>query len=66
MGMWYVCSSDDWAAFQMYIDAVLTLPVVAENLQDHPFSQFSEEEVDFYLVHDFIWNQNMFLINIAL
>jgi hypothetical protein len=47
MGMWHVCSSDDWAAFQMYIDAVLTLPIVAENLQDHPFSQYSEEEVGF-------------------
>ncbi|KAH9570262.1 hypothetical protein CY35_02G031200 [Sphagnum magellanicum] len=49
-------SSDDWAAFQMYIDAVLTLPIVAENLQDHPFSQFSEEEmgVKFEQVNAFI------------
>jgi hypothetical protein len=47
MGMWYVCSSDDWAAFQMYIDAVLTLPIVAQNLLDQPFSQISEQEVGF-------------------
>jgi len=66
MGMWYVCGSDDWTAFQIHMDAVLSLPVIAENLQDHPFSPFSEEEVGpFYLVQDVIQNQNMFLINIA-
>jgi hypothetical protein len=54
--MWYVCGSDDWAAFQIHMDAVLSLPVIAENLQDHPFSPFSEEEmgVKFEPVNAFI------------